>query len=279
MEKTTNLEKIKEVARKYFDAHDISAEPVEAFPMPDGKGILREAHCHLYHPVFRGFWIENIFDAEVALYKALKDPVEFEKVKAKLLADIRTALNEVEEPEFIFSLLMSPYDILFIKETKQFLSPSDYSWALRTTDLASHVTHSPAERAQLKSDIQELFDESFVRQDFMYDVEKKYYDALPDVVTVYHGVSEETEDYEISDIFYWTSEIEQLVPTEDCRSHESEFGVVYEAKIKKEDIYGYFSLEDTVFLNPDKLFNVLCHKDFPLEDIELHDKDLIRLDS
>ena len=51
MEKTTNLEKIKELALKYFDAHDISVEPMEALrmpPTPDGQEItLHEAHCHI----------------------------------------------------------------------------------------------------------------------------------------------------------------------------------------------------------------------------------------
>jgi len=45
-----------------------------------------------------------------------------------------------------------------------------------------------------------------------------------------------------------------LVPTEGCRPHESDEGIVYEAKIRKEDIYAYLVLNDTVFLNPDKLF-------------------------
>lgn len=43
---------------------------------------------------------------------------------------------------------------------------------------------------------------------------------------------------------------------------------VYEAKIRKENIYAYLADGDTVFLNPDKLFNMLYHKDFPLDDID-----------
>ena len=81
---------------------------------------------------------------------------------------------------------------------------------------------------------------------------------------------------EISDIFYWTAEIEQLVPTGDYRAHESDEGIVYEAKIRKEDIYAYLIEDDTLFLNPDKLFNILHHENFPLDDIELSDEDIIR---
>ena len=109
----------------------------------------------------------------------------------------------------------------------------------------------------------------------MADIEQEQYDALPDVVTVYYGVNEDTEDYETSEIFYWTTKIAQLVPTEDFGPYESDMGIVYEAKIKKEDIYAYFLTDETVFLNPDKLFNILRHEDFPLDDIEL-DEDVIR---
>lgn len=62
----------------------------------------------------------------------------------------------------------------------------------------------------------------------------------------------------------------------DCRPHESDEGIVYEAKIGKEDIYAYLSDDNTVFLNPNKLFNILHHKNFPLDDIELSDEDTIR---
>lgn len=70
-----------------------------------------------------------------------------------------------------------------------------------------------------------LFDESFAPRLFMQGIEQKKYDALPDVVTVYHGVSKDTEGYEIPNIFYWTTEMEQLVPTEDFRAHESDEGI------------------------------------------------------
>ncbi len=110
-----------------------------------------------------------------------------------------------------------------MKEAVQFLSLSDCSRALHT--IVSGVTVldlSPSKYAQYKADILELFEGSFVQRDFMLDIEQKYYDTLPDVVTVYHGFSVDTEDYEISDIFYWRAELEQLVPTEDFSAHESE---------------------------------------------------------
>ena len=80
----------------------------------------------------------------------------------------------------------------------------------------------------------------------------------------------------LSDIFWWTSEIENLVPTEDFGPYESDAGVVYEAKIRKEDIYAYLVADNTIFLNPDKLFNILHHKNYPLDDIELRDEDTVR---
>ena len=280
MEKTTNMEKIKELALKYFNAFEISVEPKNGLPMDiDGNNTtLIGAYCKITHPFFRGKLFTNAFPGgEIALYKVMDDSAEFEKEKAKLVNAARTALSEVKTPLDIFALILSQHQLQFMKEAAQFLSPSDCSRALRT--IVSGVTAlnlSPSEYAQYKADILELFEGSFVQRDFMLDIEQKYYDTLPDVVTVYHGVSGNTEDYDISDIFYWTAEIEQLVPTEDYRAHESDEGIVYEAKIRKEDIYAYLIEDNTLFLNPDKLFNILHHENFPLDDIELSDEDIIR---
>lgn len=244
----------------------------------DNETVLIPASCKITHPFFRAqLFAIAVPDGATALYKAMDNPDEFEKVKAELVNAARTALSEAKKPQDIFAFISSQHQMQFMKETADFLSSSDCSRALRT--IASCVTAlglSPSEYAQYKADILELFEGSFVQQDFMLNIEKEYYDALPDVVTVYHGVNEENGDYEISDIFCWTTEIEQLVPTADCRPHESDEGIVYEAKIRKEDIYAYLSDDNTVFLNPNKLFNILHHKNFPLDDIELSDEDTIR---
>lgn len=279
MEKETNMEKIRELALKHFDAHEISVEPGHGpFMDEDNKTVLIPASCKITHPFFSArLFATAVPDGEVALYKAMDNPEEFEKVKAELVNAARAALSEAKNPQNIFAFILDQYQMQFMKETAEFLSPSDCSRALRT--IASSVTDlglSPSEHAQYKADILDLFEGSFVQQDFMLNIEKEYYDALPDIVTVYHGVNEENGDYEISDIFYWTTEIEQLVPTENFGVHESDEGIVYEAKIRKEDIYAYLVLDDTVFLNPDKLFNILHHKNFPLDDIELSDEDTIR---
>ena len=207
----------------------------------------------------------------------LNDPVEFEKVKTKLLHAVKTTLSEVEDPMDIFSVILSQHRMSFLKEAKQFLSPSDYNRVLHRFIIELAPTgYSPSEFAQLKADVLELFEEPFVRRSYMSDIDQKYYDALPDVVTVYHGVNEETENYNISDVFFWTTEIVNLVPTEDCGPHESDDGIVYEAKIRKEDIYTYQKADDTCLLNPDKLFDISHHTNFPLDDIELDDKDTVR---
>ena len=279
MEKTTNMGKIKELALKHFDAHEISVEPGRGpFMDDDNETVLIPASCKITHPFFRAqLFATAVPDGATALYKAMDNPDEFEKVKAELVNAARAALSEAKKPQDIFAFILSQHQMQFMKEAAEFLSPSDCSWPLRS--IASCVTAlglSPSEHAQYKADILALFEGSFVRQNFMLDAEQKYYDTLPDVVTVYQGVSRDTEDYGISDIFYWTAEIEQLVPTEDFRAHESDEGIVYEAKIRKEDIYAYIVDDDTVFLNPDKLFDILHHENFPLDDIELSDEDIVR---
>lgn len=262
MEKTTNMEKIKELALKHFDASAISVEPKDGFTVDEEEEkTVPYKGCHVTHPVFReGLFPHASSDEGIALRNVMDNPAEFEKAKSKLADDARTQLNSIQTSAEIVVSLKESYRMPFIKEIKQFLSPADYNQALRLTIIDSGIASSPSERAQFKADVLALFDESFVPQLFMWGSEQKQYDALPDVVTVYHGVSEEIEDCEISDIFYWTAEIEQLVPTEDFRAHESDAGIVYEAKIKKENIYAYLAADDTLFLNPDKLFDILHHK-------------------
>ena len=45
---------------------------------------------------------------------------------------------------------------------------------------------------------------------------------------------------------------------------ESQDGRVYEAKIRKEDVFFYYPGEHLLYAHPDKLFDVVFHEDFPL---------------
>lgn len=251
MGKITNMEKVREVALRYFDAFEITVD------VENNKAFKR---CNLTHPAFRAAIFQlAASDEGITLHNTIDDPTEFEKAKSKLICNARTQLNSVETPAEMVAILTRSYRIPFLKETKQFLSLTDYNQVLRRIIIDSGIASSPSERAQFKADVLELFDESFVPQFFMAGTEQKRYNALPDVVTVYHGVDEDTEDCEISEILYWTTKITELVPTENFSLHASDTGIAYEAKIKKEDIYAYFMADETVFLNPDKLFDISRH--------------------
>lgn len=269
--------KIREVALRYFDAFDITAEPKDGTTVDvEKQEIVTYEGCQVTHPAFRG----SLFpfagsDEGIALRNIMDDPTEFEKTKSKLTSNARTQLNSVETPAEIVATLTKLYRIPFLKETKQFLSLADYNQVLRLIIIDSGIASSPSERAQFKADVLELFDESFVPQFFMAGIEQEQYNALPDVVTVYHGVNEDTEDCEISEILYWTTKIAQLIPIGNFSRHASDTGIVYEAKIKKQDIYAYLVMDETVLLNPDKLLDIvrsgesssiLQHEDFPLDD-------------
>ena len=119
MEKTTNMEKIKELALKYFNAFEISVEPKNGLPMDidSNNTTLIGAYCKITHPFFRGKLFTNAFPGgEIALYKVMDDSAEFEKEKAKLVNEARTALSEVKTPLDIFALILSQHQLQFMKE-------------------------------------------------------------------------------------------------------------------------------------------------------------------
>ena len=64
--------------------------------------------CKITLPFFsRRLFTNASPGGEIALYKVMDDPAEFEKEMAKLVNAARTALNEVEKPLDIFDLILT----------------------------------------------------------------------------------------------------------------------------------------------------------------------------
>ena len=65
----------------------------------------------------------------------------------------------------------------------------------------------------------------------------------------------------------------------DCLLGAEVEGMVYGSGVYQSGmcrIYTYQKADDTCLLNPDKLFDISHHTNFPLDDIELDDKDTVR---
>lgn len=153
-------------------------------------------------------------------------------------------IDRAETVHQIFGMLNPPYYLTFLKFTTSALSPKDLGELL---SIAWTQTECPNQDCNIsRSELLALF-KSVSPECLMNDDEQQVFDALDDSVTVYRGVTS-----------YNRKNIHALSWTLDRRTavwfaHRfGEEGTVYEAQIKKEHIYAYFSgrNESEVIVDP-----------------------------
>lgn len=198
-------------------------------------------------PVSRGFFVSHPFtnmetvvcNNESEYFNIFKNKKKWNQWKKERTEIINgCSLDSIE-------LLMEKgfyYD--FLLEIKDYLSKEDFNSFLAE---AYVLVEQPS---SYKDEIIELFSNSD-RDILMNEEEKKIYEILPDVITVYRGVQYEEHASGIS----WTLSEEQA---EWFADRFDGTGFVFSAKIKKEDIFAYFDSreEEEIVLNPEKLFDV-----------------------
>ena len=140
------MEKVREVALQHFSTFDISVELTDATSVDvENHAITVTESCRIIHLAFYGSLFPHDDSKKcIALRKVINNSAKLEKGKANLASDAKAKLSAAKEPVEIFGFLAESYRIPFFKETKQFLSQSDYNRVLRRIVPHSIMASSPS---------------------------------------------------------------------------------------------------------------------------------------
>lgn len=169
---------------------------------------------------------------------------------------IKQAERMIDKTEDYCSFLLiirKPYLLAFFKYTKQYLDEKDYSEFLINSWVMDEYANCNTNVS--KEELLKYFKEA--SKEFMMDEkETEVFEQLDDVVTIYRGVT----DYNKDNIkaLSWTLDKTKAEWFATRFNREGQDGLVYEAKIKKNDIFAYTNKrnEKEVLVNYRKLYDI-----------------------
>lgn len=142
----------------------------------------------------------------------------------------------------LFIMVKKPYQLEVFDMVSPFLDKVDFNTLL--SDIYKNI-----EFPNWDNDIEKLKGhlESIDKELFMDEKNKRFYESLPEQVTVYRGVYSEESLY---DALSWTTEFETAQWFANRFGND---GIVLKGEILKEDIYCCYLSEHEVVLNPEKV--------------------------
>lgn len=229
--KTTNLDKVKEIAINFLYL-DIK-----------------------YHEKFPFLVIHPIFESEVVGMpngKLLNIREEGNLDKARKAYE--KAIKEASSLIQVMMIIRAPYQLTFLKYTKDYLSVDDF------TEWLAHCWVNCENPNQDKNVSIRTFISWFKSADkskLMNEEDYEYYKSLPEEVEIYRGVAVgRAEQKGLS----WTDKYEtaQWFAERYDNRVEGQHGYILKAKIRKEDIFAYFNTrgEDELVCNSSKIYDV-----------------------
>ncbi len=264
MENNTGTQKIKECAKRYVNRLDLEMIPCGSDTSPNEYRIT--------HPFWDSTKLPPYYREKLAtLLKNIDQPVILEQAEEAMKApdtikeNIKKTIEKCEVYH-ICTAVKSPYTVPFLQEVREYLSDDGFRLIVYAI-MNDYISRYEQGFASPKQELLALFTE-FRPEDFMPDDVYEEYRKLPDVLTVYRGMNEDNEHIPLTDAFRWTISEQTLIFRENY-GIESQDGRVYEAKIRKEDVFHYDLDDHLLYVNPDKVFDIVFHEDFPLpEDAE-----------
>ena len=220
----SNLREIKDMALNFLE---LEIKETEISPIA------------IMHPFFESGFV--IIDGVIC--NILEDNLALEKRKSFL----REQINSSIEAKQIFILIRKSYRLTFYKYVYKFLSKEEKAVLLIEAYCNSEFPN--ADVNVTTSNLLKYFkmaDKSFL----MSKEEKEIYDNLPNEVIVYRGVSKQHLN---PNALSWTLSKEQA-EWFSTRFHSS--GYVLKAKIKKENIFCFKSLEEETILNYKNIYDL-----------------------
>ena len=227
MKNKTDLESCKTVAKLFLEL-DIIADPTF------GEMIVHHPFFNSPMSIDRKGNLCSFMDNHDALIEAK------EKMKSKI--------NKVEKFQDFSMILNKPYLLAFLKYTHFYLSKEDLSKFL--SEAWTRMEFPNNDSTLTKTEAISLFKQCDPTH-MMDDSELTAYERLPEKIKVYRGVKKNLDYKALS----WTLD-KDVAKWFSLRFTDK--GIVYEAEIKKEDVFAVFMNrgEQEIVLNYKKLENV-----------------------
>lgn len=166
------------------------------------------------------------------------------------IKQVERMIDKTEDYCSFLLIIRKPYLLAFFKYTKQYLDEKDYSEFLINSWVMDECANCNTNVS--KEELLKYFKEAS-KEIMMDEKETEVFEQLDDVVTIYRGVT----DYNKDNIkaLSWTLD---KTKAEWFATRFKQDGLVYEAKIKKNDIFAYTDKrnEKEVLVNFRKLYDI-----------------------
>ena len=184
-------------------------------------------------------------NGELKTFDPLTDQEELKNYKKYMLKQIESKNNFLS----IAYLINKPFRLFFFEMCSSLLNEEDYSIALKDLWISSEFPNYMDSANFLKK-----FNIAN-RKYLMTEEENKYYNSLPNVVTIYCGIDVSKNIKALS----WTNNYDMAFWFATRFSSE---GYVFETKVNKENIIAYFNQrgEDELIIDFTKIKDVKCEK-------------------
>ena len=240
MSEKTDLKRVKTYCSLLVE--EVPIGQTDLWPMVAHHFFTNTGYYHMKDT--SGQYVVGILENDSAAYEAWK-------------ADMKAKIEKAKDVYYLFSMTSKPYLLLFVKLIRDLLSEKDFAYLLKQAFVSTEFPNSDKDCEV--DELVEFFEE--VDVEYLMDKEEMaIYNALPDEVTVYRGVT--SNNLSGTEALSWTLNPE--VAEWFANRFESIKGRVYVAKINKNDIFAYFDSrsECEVIVDPNYLTNIQIYKDF-----------------
>lgn len=225
MEKISNLDKIKDVAVAFLN-EDI--EKTEYSPLI------------VIHPIFENGIQSVKKDGKFELVNILEDEESFDEIISRYTKRIKNCTNVYE----VYSVIRKSYRLTFLKYIEKFLNLKDFSQLLSHAWVSSE---NPNQDANVSLSTAVKWFKKSNKKILMSEKEYKYYESLPENLTVYRGVAVGRNPKGLS----WTCNKDTAEWFANRFNSSGKKGYIQSMNINKSDVLAYFNSrnEDEVVVN------------------------------
>ena len=225
----TDINEVRRVTMRLFDA----------VPFVESEGLEGFGLCS--HPVSTSM---ISYDQETNTYLDLRKKADVAKFRKKI-EELVNKSNLVK----IYILIQSAYKMTWFNFVSPYLSEQDYGEYLKE----SWITEDNPNQDKNVSidDSLDLF-RTANKKYLMSDYERKEYDLLPNLVTIYRGVGVGRERFGLS----WTDNSAVAKWYKERFNKGAERGYVLRAKVNKKDILAYFEHDNELIVDVHKIKDV-----------------------
>lgn len=221
----TNLEACRQLAIAFLN---FEPEPIKEIPFM------------ITHPFFDGRHVA----LGCELIDIVESPDKFQEIKLEIQAQI-----ESKDLNFIFYRMLPKYHLAYLKFAKPYMSKSDFEERLA---MAWITSENPNQDVNVSIGKFIQWFKAADKSNLMTAAELEYYNALPEVITVYRGIAVgRAEKQGLS----WTCNYNTAEWFANRFNYGDKKGYVIKGQIAKADVFAYFNRrnEDELVCNSRKI--------------------------